>query len=43
VSYVSSTFLASDINTFWYVNFWDGSVGIAAPQNMYLRLVRAGQ
>lgn len=42
-SYVSSTFLASDINTFWYVNFWDGSVGVDAPQNMHLRLVRAGQ
>jgi hypothetical protein len=42
-SYVSSTFLANDINTFWYVNFGDGSVGVDSPQNMYLRLVRAGQ
>ncbi len=43
VSYISATVNANDLNTFWYVDFGDGSVGVGLPQNKYLRLVRAGQ
>ena len=43
MSYISATVNANDPDTFWYVDFKDGSVGVGSPQNKYLRLVRAGQ
>ena len=43
MSYISATVNANDPDTFWYVDFKDGSVGVGLPQNKYLRLVRAGQ
>lgn len=43
MSYISSTVDANDSSRFWYVNFADGTVGVASPANKYLRLVRAGQ
>lgn len=43
MSYISSTVNANDINTFWYVDFKDGTVAPGSPQNKHLRLVRAGQ
>jgi hypothetical protein len=42
-SYITSTVNANGINTFWYVDFFDGAVGVASPVGKYLRLVRAGQ
>jgi hypothetical protein len=43
MSYISATVNANDINTFWYVDFKDGTVAVGPSENKYLRLVRAGQ
>jgi hypothetical protein len=43
MAYISSTVDAKNNNRFWYVNFFDGSVGVNGPQGRSLRLVRAGQ
>lgn len=42
-SYVSATYDANNAQQFWYVDFSGGTIGVSAPLNKYLRLVRAGQ
>lgn len=43
MSYISATVNANDSNTFWYVDFKDGTVAFGPSENKFLRLVRAGQ
>lgn len=42
-SYVSASLDANNAQQFWYVDFSGGTIGVSAPTNKYLRLVRAGQ
>lgn len=43
LSYITATRNVNDASQFWYVDFKDGTIAVGAPENKYLRLVRAGQ